>query len=359
MVTRKAKSSIALIAGACIAIAIPGTAAAAPTVRLWATLGGAAVVPDVGDRNGDGKLSLAVEPNRRRACFELKRSRLGELTAAQIRESAKGRAGPTRLTLLERRRRPFTAQTVKRCTSSNRTLLWRIAHNPTGFYVSVETRAFPDGALRGQLGRALGGFERGNLTDFDAWSVSHGSLAVTGELAYDGARAARASNEAVGNQYQRVWYDVHWPSGADVWYGMALYIPRLSDWCWWSPIRWDNFTSHGSAADVGGLVIEDGSLSLVAGTYDAQDTLIGARRVPEARWFWVEVHQRFSGHEGRALSELYIDGARVGNSTAANSTGRPIDQIRYGNVAMASQCSVSSEIYFDRVSFSAGPRGPR
>jgi hypothetical protein len=94
------------------------------------------------------------------------------------------------------------------------------------------------------------------------------------------------------------------------------------------------------------------------GTYNQQMALIGPVSIPERRWFWVEVHQRLSATAGRALTALYIDGREVGRSTAANAAGRPIDTVRYGNVAMATRCSVPSSIYFDRVSLSGEARGP-
>ena len=53
--------------------------------------------------------------------------------------------------------------------------------------------------------------------------------------------------------------------------------------------------------------------------------------MPEGSWFWVEVHQML-GTSG-ALSEVYMDGALVGRSTAANTAGRTIERIRYGLVA--------------------------
>jgi hypothetical protein len=219
--------------------------------------------------------------------------------------------------------------------------------------------AAPD--ARGRSGR-LGGFETGNFREFDGWEAANGSLTVTRRRSYEGRRAAKSTNYASGNQFQRVWYRVRWREASDVWYGMALYIPRLLDWCWWMPMRWDNFLTYGSAGDIGGVRIAGGKLFLDRGDYTRQRALIGPVVIPQARWFWIEVHQRFSGTPGRALSELYIDGVRRGRSIAANSAGRVINHVRYGNVAMATQCSSRSSIYFDRVSVSderLGPRGQR
>jgi polysaccharide lyase-like protein len=205
----------------------------------------------------------------------------------------------------------------------------------------------------------VGGFETGDLSEFDGWSAVNGSLTVTRRRNYEGTHAARASNNASGNQFQRVWYRVRWRNASDVWYGIALYIPRLLDWCWWSPIRWDNYLTYGSAGDVGGVRIERGKLFLDRGDYTRQTPLIGPVAIPQGRWFWIEVHQRFSGTAGRAVSELYLDDVKRGSSTAPNSAGRVINHIRYGNVAMATRCSKRSSIYFDRVSVSRRRLGPR
>jgi hypothetical protein len=208
-------------------------------------------------------------------------------------------------------------------------------------------------------GARVGGFESGGFEEFSSWSVANGSLEVTDEHAYEGLRSARASNFGVDNQFQRVWYDVAWEEGSEVWYGLALLIPRLADWCWWEPVRWDNFALYGEAGDVGGVRIDHGQLFLDVGAYVGQQPLIGPVAVPEGRWFWLEVHQRLSATAGEALSEVYVDGVKHGESRAPNTAGRPISTIRYGNVAMATSCSVASSIYFDRVSLTHEQLGPR
>jgi hypothetical protein len=209
-------------------------------------------------------------------------------------------------------------------------------------------------------GARVAGFERGRVTGVDGWSALNGSLSVVRTRSYDGRYSARAHNEAGANQFQRVWYRVRWRTGSAAWFGMALYIPRLSDWCWWQPMRWDNYLTYGSEGDVGGLRISQGRMYLDHDWYGARrTTLIGPVTIPQARWFWVEVHQRFSDRDGSALTELYVDGVRRGRSTKPNSAGRRIDHIRYGNVAMASTCSRPSSIYFDRVSLTTRQLGPR
>lgn len=206
----------------------------------------------------------------------------------------------------------------------------------------------------------LGSFETGDFTEFNSRATSAGAMTVTTKRAYEGAHSARITNDGLlSNSFQRVQSSVSWSDGSDVWYGMALYIPRLSDWCWWNPVRWDNYKTYGSTGDVGGIRIEQGKLYLDQAWYGGATTrLIGPVAIPQARWFWLEVHQRLSDDPVRALSEVFLDGHKVGSSTRPNSAGRTINHIRFGNVTLASQCSKPASIYYDRVSITSGPRGP-
>ncbi|MGI8729747.1 MAG: heparin lyase I family protein [Solirubrobacteraceae bacterium] len=206
----------------------------------------------------------------------------------------------------------------------------------------------------------LGSFEPGNFSEFDSSATSAGAMAITTERAYEGTRSAKITSDgSLSNSFQRVQQSVSWSDGSDVWYGMALYIPRLSDWCWWRPVRWDNYSTYGATGDVGGVRIEQGKLYLDQGWYGGATTpLIGPVGIPEGRWFWLEVHQKLSGDADHALSEVFLDGRKVGSSSQANSAGRAINHIRFGNTTLASQCSKPASIYYDRVSITDGPRGP-
>jgi hypothetical protein len=206
----------------------------------------------------------------------------------------------------------------------------------------------------------VGGMETGGFSEFDSFSTWEGQLAVAQGSAYDGTHAAHAAFAGNGESGgQRAWKQVSWSSGSDVWYGMALQVPDAERFCYWNPIRWDNYKTYGGTGDVGGLSIEDGRLNVIQNHYgEAERRLISGPAVPEGRWFWVEIHQRLSDTDGQALSELYVDGRLVGSSTAANSAGRQIDHLRFGVVNVAGSCSKPGTVDFDRASISDGMRGP-
>ena len=60
-----------------------------------------------------------------------------------------------------------------------------------------------------------------------------------------------------------------------------------------------------------------------------------------------------------ALSEVYLDGALVGSSTAANTAGRTIERIRYGLVAQGGSSQTKAlTLYFDRARVGTSAIGP-
>lgn len=334
---------LALLATVAVGMLAPTSAAGSPP-ELSAKL------------NDEGEIFVVVDPKRQRVCFRLWLSGSSGPTAGYIQKATNRGAGQARVNLFEDPA-GISGSTGHGCMRKQKRLR-RIAKKPRKFYVTLDSAELSDGVIRGRLRRVEGGFETGRFREFDDWSTANGSLSVTRKRAYEGSRAARATNDAVGNQFQRVQYDVDWREGSDVWYGVALYIPRLSNWCWWYAVRWDNWQRYRAAGDVGGLRIERGRLYLDKGNYTDQTAVLGPVEIPEGRWFWVDVHQRLSHHAGSALNELYLDGVRMDRSTAANSSGRRISHIRYGNVAMATSCSRAASIFFDRIWLSDGPRGP-
>jgi hypothetical protein len=213
-------------------------------------------------------------------------------------------------------------------------------------------------------GGRLASFDGGTLTGMDQFSSLNGSVKVSNALAYDGTYSAKASLTSGG--YARGIFQVAWPAAADEYYGVALYLPTnfiSSMQGGVDLLRWDNYGAYGNNADYGGIEMwRDGKARLMLGKYtnDPGNVLGSPITLPTGRWFWLEVHQRFSATAGQALSEVFVDGTKVTSSTAANSYGRGIDRVRYGIVSSDNAAQTNPlSLWFDRASISSTARGPR
>jgi hypothetical protein len=205
-----------------------------------------------------------------------------------------------------------------------------------------------------------------SLSEFSQATQLNATVAATSERAYDGSYAVKSVYGGGGvNAYARGHWDVSWQTGDDVWYGAAYYLPTGFKTAMQNEValmRWDNWPSYqDGSGDIGGIVIwgSDKRARLKLGTYSGstEKVLVGPFDVPEGRWFWLEVHQKL-GTSG-ALSEVYLDGALVGSSTAANTAGRTIERIRYGLVAQGGSSQTNPlTLYFDRARVSTSATGP-
>lgn len=206
----------------------------------------------------------------------------------------------------------------------------------------------------------------GTLTEFSQATQLNAVVGATTEQAYDGAYSAKSVYGGGGlNAYARGHFDVDWQSGDDVWYGAAYYLPTGFKAAMQNEValmRWDNWPSYqDGSGDIGGIVIwgSDKKARLKLGTYagSTEKIIVGPFDVPEGRWFWIEVHQKL-GTSG-ALSEVYLDGALIGRSTAANTAGRTIERIRYGLVAQGGSSQTKAlELFFDRAHVDTSQLGP-
>jgi hypothetical protein len=213
----------------------------------------------------------------------------------------------------------------------------------------------------------LGSFDNGTFSAFnDGVNTTNAALTVVSNRSYGGTDSAFASYPGGGvNAYARVLEDVSWNAGDDVWYGAAYYLPVGFKAAMQQEVslqRWDNWSTYGSTADQGGIAIwnSDKLARLKVGRYDAstETLLTNGFPVPEGRWFWLEVHQRFSATDGQALNEVYLDGALVGRSTTANFD-RPIQKLRTGLVAQGGIAQTNPlSLWFDRVSIGSQELGP-
>jgi hypothetical protein len=207
--------------------------------------------------------------------------------------------------------------------------------------------------------------ENGSFSEFSQNSATNGALDVVSGNAYDGTHAARATyNGGSGNGYARAIENVSWSPAENVWYGAAYYLPHgysASVQGGNDIMRWDNWGTYGSGADYGALEVwSDGKARLILGKYtnDPGTVLAGPVALPEGRWFWLEIHQRFSTGGG-ALTEMYIDGVRIASSTAPNNYGRGADRVRWGIVCVdAGRQSKSLSLQFDRASIASSELGP-
>lgn len=120
-----------------------------------ASLEGGAVVPGPGDPDATGE--LGINPNRRRGtvCYGLDVANLDTITGLTIHKGRRGQEGPARLTLFaDPAGRPGTDYHEACVTGVRKRLIKRITEPRKGrrWYVEVRSAAYPDGAVRGQLG---------------------------------------------------------------------------------------------------------------------------------------------------------------------------------------------------------------
>jgi len=114
------------------------------------TLKGANEVPGPGDPDGKGHAWIRVDSKRDRICFKVSAKGVKPLTAAHIHTGDRKTAGPVFVEL-------FSGESATRhrrgCVATTQEKIDAIRSNPSGYYVNVHNAEYPDGALRGQLGR--------------------------------------------------------------------------------------------------------------------------------------------------------------------------------------------------------------
>lgn len=120
---------------------------------LSTTLTGAAERPGPGDPDGTGTALIRVTPGLGRVCFTLNVANITlPAAAAHIHIAPPTDPGPVVVTLVP----PDASGSSQGCVSTTRALVKAILKNPAGYYVNVHTSDFPNGAVRGQLGKRRG-----------------------------------------------------------------------------------------------------------------------------------------------------------------------------------------------------------
>ena len=115
---------------------------------LEATLTGGAEVPGPGAADGSGMLKLTLNPSKCEVCYELSVKNIQTATLAHIHAGASGQTGEVKVTF-----DPPASGKSKGCVSAASDLIKDIVQNPTNYYVNVHNAEFPNGAVRGQLGK--------------------------------------------------------------------------------------------------------------------------------------------------------------------------------------------------------------
>ena len=115
---------------------------------LIVTMTGTAEVPGPGDADGTGTATITLNPGKGEVCYDLKVDKIAEANAAHIHSGAVDKAGPPVLTL----KAPANGSS-KDCAPLERDKILDILKNPAMYYVNVHNAEYPDGALRGQLGK--------------------------------------------------------------------------------------------------------------------------------------------------------------------------------------------------------------
>ncbi len=103
-----------------------------------------------GDRDGRGIASVILR-GRRQVCVSLVVSNIGAPVAAHIHRGFKGTNGPVVVTLNQPSHGGLAGDTT--CAQIDAVLHRRMRANPRRFYVNVHNATYPNGAIRGQLGR--------------------------------------------------------------------------------------------------------------------------------------------------------------------------------------------------------------
>ena len=94
------------------------------------------------------RLRLKVNRAKKRICYEITYRNLEDVTGAHLHKGDRGEIGREILTLFE----GDEASPVSGCVRDVRKrIVKRLKRKPEAHYVDIDTEAYPDGAIRGQL----------------------------------------------------------------------------------------------------------------------------------------------------------------------------------------------------------------
>ena len=148
----KSKLGVALMALVLIALAIPALSVAGRnTTNVEAKLKGKYVVDGGVDRGG-AQMEIALKPTQSKLCFDFTAKRLDPITYGAIHKGAEGDVGKEKVMLFSDSTGLDGSGSYEGCVKNVKSkLLEKIAAKPESFYADLDTQAYPDGAVRGQL----------------------------------------------------------------------------------------------------------------------------------------------------------------------------------------------------------------
>jgi hypothetical protein len=126
----------------------PAEAPASQGASFSVTMSGAEEVPGPGDPDGTGTAQVTLDEAKGEVCYELSVENIQTANAAHIHTGAAGSAGGVAVTL-----DPPAQGMSKNCAATDAQVLRDIQQNPANYYVNVHNAEFPQGAVRGQLGK--------------------------------------------------------------------------------------------------------------------------------------------------------------------------------------------------------------
>jgi hypothetical protein len=118
------------------------------THTMTIELSGGAEVPGPGDTDGSGSAKLTINHDKAEVCYDITVKDIQEPTAAHIHVGAADKSGGPKVTF-----KKAADGAWKGCVSADKALLSDLMQNPGNYYVNVHNKEFPNGALRGQLGK--------------------------------------------------------------------------------------------------------------------------------------------------------------------------------------------------------------
>ena len=118
------------------------------THTMTIQLSGGAEAPGPGDTDGSGEAKLTMNHDKGEICYDITVNNIQEVTAAHIHVGAAGKSGAPKVTF-----KKAADGAWKGCAAADKALLNDFMQNPGNFYVNVHNKEFPNGALRGQLGK--------------------------------------------------------------------------------------------------------------------------------------------------------------------------------------------------------------